>query len=312
MAGTHSKIAMVGAGLVGSTIAYTIAVRNLVSELVIIDINQEKAEGEALDIGHGLVALGEMNIHAGTYADIADSDIIIISAGMGRKPGETRLDLAKKNVGIIQSITKEIMKYYNGGVILCVSNPVDIVTYVVQKESGLPKEKVIGTGTSLDSARFRYLLSEKVGVDVKNVHGFMAGEHGDSQFAVWSSVNISGMSIDDYCAANNITFDKEELEKSVTLSGAEVIQKKGATYYAIASVAEYLCKAILNNQKAIHHVSCCLDGEYGLSNVCLSLPRVLDANGIHHTVAYNFTEDELAKFNHSAKQLQNMIESLGL
>lgn len=259
-----------------------------------------------------MVALGEMNIHAGTYADIADSDIIIISAGMGRKPGETRLDLAKKNVGIIQSITKEIMKYYNGGVILCVSNPVDIVTYVVQKESGLPKEKVIGTGTSLDSARFRYLLSEKVGVDVKNVHGFMAGEHGDSQFAVWSSVNISGMSIDDYCAANNITFDKEELEKSVTLSGAEVIQKKGATYYAIASVAEYLCKAILNNQKAIHHVSCCLDGEYGLSNVCLSLPRVLDANGIHHTVAYNFTEDELAKFNHSARQLQNMIESLGL
>ena len=173
----HSKICMIGAGMVGATSAFAIANHRIASELVIIDVNNEKAEGEAMDISHGLITMGSMNIHSGSYEDVKDSDIIVIAAGLGRKPGETRLDLAAKNIGIAKDIARNVMKFYNGGVILVVSNPVDILTYVILKETGLPANKVFGSGTVLDSARFRYMLSAKLGADIRNIHGFMARAH---------------------------------------------------------------------------------------------------------------------------------------
>ena len=215
----HSKICIIGAGSVGATIAFSLATRKMVSELVIIDVNTAKAEGEAMDISHGLVSMAEMNIYCGTYEDIADSDVIVVAAGLGRKPGETRLDLATKNVSIAKDVAANIMKHYNGGVILVVANPVDVLTYVIQKETGLPTGRVFGTGAVLDSARFRYLLGEKIGVDVKNIHGFIAGEHGDSQFAVWSTTQVGGMNLDSYCKKYGVMLDKAEIEKQViTLS----------------------------------------------------------------------------------------------
>ncbi|MCX7714742.1 MAG: L-lactate dehydrogenase [Clostridia bacterium] len=308
----HSKISIIGAGAVGATTAYSIVTQKLVSEVVIIDVNKDKAEGEAMDISHGLVAMEATNIHAGEYSDIVDSDIIIITAGIGRKPGETRLDLAKKNVGIAKDIAANIMKYYNGGVIMVVSNPVDIMTYVIQKESGLPAERVFGTGAALDSARFRYLLSEKIGVDLKNIHGFIAGEHGDSQFAVWSSVHISGMSLDSYCKKYNICIDREEIEKEVIYSGAEVIKRKGATYYAIASVVSELCNAILKNKKSIYNVSTILDESYGLDRICISTPSIVGINGVEKSILFDFSDDEFEKLAASVKQLKGMIDSLGI
>lgn len=306
----HSKITVIGAGAVGATIAYSLVMKNVASELVITDINMAKAEGEAMDISHGLSALGEMNVHAGEISDVADSDIIVISAGVGRKPGETRLDLAKKNVGIIEGITKNLMQYYNGGVIMVVSNPVDILTYVVQKVSGLPTGTVFGTGAVLDSARFRYLLSQKADVDVKNVHGFIAGEHGDSQFPVWSSVHISGMPLDIFCEAHGVNIDKAQIELDVRHSGAEVIKRKGATYYAIASMVSSICQVILKNQKAIYMTSTLIDGLYGIENVCLSLPSVLGIHGVERLLQFNFTEEEQQKLLYSADQIGKMIQSL--
>lgn len=306
----HSKIAVVGAGLVGATISYALAMKNLVSELVIIDINHDKAEGEAMDIREGLSVLGEMDVHCGEYSDVADSDIIIICAGVGRKPGETRIDLAKKNIGILEDVTRSIMKYYNGGVIMVVSNPVDILTYVVQKVSGLPDGLVFGTGAALDSARFRYLLSEKAEVDVKNVHGFIAGEHGDTQFPVWSSVHICGMEFDLYCKEHGLQVDKDEIETSVRNSGAEVIKRKGATYYAIASVVVSLCQAVVKNQKTLYHTTRMIHGLYGIDGVCLSLPNIIGIGGAERVIKFNFTEEEQEKLQKSAQHLKSVLKEL--
>jgi L-lactate dehydrogenase len=306
----RKKISVIGAGNVGATIAYSIAMRNMVSDLAIIDVMKHKAEGEAMDISHGLMAMGEMNIHSGEYEDVANSDIIILAAGVGRKPGETRLDLAKKNVDIIKDITQNVMKHYNGGAIMVVSNPVDVTTYIVTKESGLPIGAVFGTGTTLDSARFRYILSKRAGVDVKNVHGFMSGEHGDSQFAAWSSVHIAGMRLEDYCKETGLQIDRDAIENEVKYAGAEVIKRKGATFYAIASTVAALSQNVLKDQKSIHQTSVLVSGDYGLSDVCLSLPRVIGAGGAERTIHFNYTAGELAKLRHSAGQIQAILKQL--
>lgn len=303
----HTKISIIGSGAVGATLAYSIATRKLISELAIIDINSELAEGEAMDISHGLVTMEAMNIHGGDYSEITDSDVIIVTAGIGRKPGDTRLDLAKNNVGIARDIAANLVKYYNGGIVLVVSNPVDIITYVILKESGLPKEKIIGTGTMLDSARFRYLLSERVHVDVRNIHGFMAGEHGDSQFAVWSSVHIAGMTLDSYCAKRGLSIDKDEIEREVIRSGAEVIKRKGATYYAIAALAAELCNTIIKNKKSIYSVSTLLDGD-----VCLSMPCVIGIGGAEDVIPFDFTPEEEAKLANSKKTIRDFLDMLEL
>ena len=308
----QSKISIIGAGSVGATVAYSIATQKLVSELVIIDVNKDKAAGEAMDISHGLVTMDAMDIHCGDYSEIAGSDVIIVTAGLGRKPGETRLDLAAKNIVIAKDIAKNIMKYYDGGVVLVVANPLDVLTYVIRKESGLPAHAVVGTGTSLDSARFRYLLSEKLNVDARNIHGFMSGEHGDSQFAVWSSVHIAGMPIDAYCAKRGIALDKPVIEESVRKAGGEVICLKGATFYAIASVVAELSRGIIKNTRSVHNVSTLLTDYCGISDVCISVPTVLGINGAEEHIPYDYTEEELGKLRSSAKKMREFLDSLNV
>ena len=308
----HSKICIIGAGSVGATIAYSLASRKMVSELVIIDVNAAKAEGEALDISHGLVSMDAMNVHSGTYEDVKDSDVIVMAAGLGRKPGESRLDLAAKNISITKDVAANIMKHYNGGVILVVANPLDVLTYVMQKETGLPVGRVFGTGAILDSARFRYLISEKLGVNVKNIHGFIAGEHGDSQFAVWSAAQVAGMNLDSYCKKYKIELNKEEIEKDVTTAGAKVIKLKGATYYAIGSLTADLCSMIMQDKRSICSVSTMMQDYYGISDVCLSVPTVIGINGATQPILIDFSDEELAKLKKSADTLKEFIKNLNI
>jgi L-lactate dehydrogenase len=292
-----SKIAIIGAGFVGATTAYTIAISRLVQEIVLIDVNKDKAVGEAMDINHALCHMGQMHVSSGEYSDCADCDIIIITAGLNRKPGETRLDLAKKNVPVAKDITENIMKHYTRGVILVVTNPVDVLTYFIQKWSGLPLGRVLGCGTALDSARFRTLLNEKLNVDIANVHGYMIGEHGDSMVPLWSATNIAGQSYDKAFIARGLTplteEEKTELVQKVKTSGADVIKFKGATYYAIATVTANICETILKGRNTIKTVSSVIDGLYGIKDVALSLPSVVNKDGIAQVLRLDMTDSEL-------------------
>jgi len=310
-----SKIAIVGAGYVGAAVAYNVAINRTASEIVLIDVNNDKAMGEALDINHGLCHLGQMNIHAGDYSECANCDVIIITAGLNRKPGETRLDLANKNVPIAKSITENIMKYYNHGIIVVVANPADILTYLIQKWSGLPASKVIGTGTALDSARFRFYLAQKLNVDIQNVHGYIIGEHGDSQVPVWSATQIAGQSIDIYCESLGISLCQAEKEEIVTKTkngGAEVIKLKGATYFAIAGIVENIVEAIIKDKNSIKTVASAINGPYGISGVALSLPSVINLNGIDGIIRYRLTPSEEAALEKSAKTLKDFIAQISI
>jgi L-lactate dehydrogenase len=308
-----SKIAIIGAGFVGASIAYNVAIRRTVSEIVLIDINQDKAKGEALDINHGLCHMEQMNIHAGNYADCADSDIIVITAGLNRKPGETRLDLANKNLPIAKDITENIMKYYKNSILLVVSNPADILTYLITKWSGLPASKVIGTGTSLDSARFRYYLANKLGVDVHNVHGYVIGEHGDTQVPLWSATQIAGQSVDEFCIETGATctdVDKKEIVERTRNGGAEVIRLKGATYYAIAGTVENIIEAILGNKNSIKTVASVIDGPFGIHDVAISLPALINSEGIGSIIRYNITKEEEAALAKSAAAMRSFLDQV--
>lgn len=291
-----SKIAIIGAGFVGAAAAYTIALNQLVQEIVLIDVNKEKATGEAMDIIHGLCHMGQMNVYAGDYSDCADCDIIIVTAGLNRKPGETRLDLAKKNVPIAKEITASIMKHYTRGVILVVANPVDVLTYLIQKWSGLPNGRVMGTGTALDSSRFRTLLNEKLNVDIANVHGYIIGEHGDAMLPLWSTTNVAGQSYDESFIARGLTpltdEEKTELLTKVKTGGADVIKYKGATYFAIAAVTTNICSAILKNQNAIKTVASVIEGPFGIHDVALSLPSVVNRDGVTQVLDLKLTDSE--------------------
>jgi len=305
-----SKIAIIGAGNVGAAVAYNVAINRTASEIVLIDINNDKAIGEALDINHGLCHLGQMNIHAGDYADCANCDVIVITAGLGRKPGETRLDLANKNIPIAKSITENIMKYYNHGVIVVVSNPADVLTFMIPKWSGLPAGKVIGTGTALDSARFRFYIAEKMHVDIQNVHGYIIGEHGDSQVPVWSATQIAGQSIDLYCEFLNLTFcdlEKDEIVTKTRSGGSDVIKLKGATYFAIAGTVENLIESIIKDKNSIKTVATVIDGPYGIHGIALSLPSIINLNGVDGIIRYRLTPAEEAALQNSASKLKDFI-----
>ena len=308
-----SKVAVVGSGSVGASIAFAMSIKQLCSELILIDINQDKAEGETMDINHGLPFLGQMSVRPGDYCDCADCDVIVMTAGMPRKPGETRLDLARKNVALGKEITENIMKYYNGGVILVVSNPVDVMTYMVSKWSGLPKGRVIGSGTVLDSARFRYLLSERLDIDVKNVHGYIIGEHGDSQLPAWSATNIAGLSIDDYCKTSGIEFDdadRIQIIEATKKAGAEIIKRKGATYYAIAIAVNTIVESILKGTSTIRTVGTVLSGEYGISDVVVNVPSIVGADGVERILELELDEQELRFLRHSAEQVKKVLEQV--
>jgi L-lactate dehydrogenase len=308
-----TKVAIIGAGAVGASIAFAMSINQLCSDLVLIDVNHSKALGEAMDINHGLPFLGQMKVRAGDYADCKDCDVIIITAGIPRKPGETRLDLARKNVELGRTITENIMKHYTQGVILVVSNPVDVMTYMISKWAKLPAGRVIGSGTVLDSARFRYLLSQKMKVDIRNVHGYIIAEHGDSQIPAWSATNIAGLSVEDYCRTTGITFtdeDKAEIAEQVKSAGAEIIKNKGATYYGIAIAINTIVESILKSTSTIRTVGCVVNGPYGLHDVVINVPCVLGAEGIERVLELDLTADEMALLQHSANQVRQIINQI--
>ncbi|HEY5586446.1 MAG TPA: L-lactate dehydrogenase [Ruminiclostridium sp.] len=304
------KVAVIGAGFVGASAAYAMSINNLVTELVLIDVNKEKAYGEALDISDGLSFCGNMAVYSGGYSDVKNCDVIVITAGAARKPGETRLDLAKKNTSIMKSIVTEVMKYYNHGVILSVSNPVDVLAYMTQKWSGLPASKVIGSGTVLDSARFRTLLSKALDVDVANVHGYIIGEHGDSQLPLWSATHIAGTQFDAYVKASGLSIDKEALFSEVKAAGATIIKNKGATYYGIALSINRIVESILKDFNTIMPIGTVLDGQYGIKDVLVNVPTIVGGSGAERVLELNITDAELQLLRHSAEQVKAIINEI--
>jgi L-lactate dehydrogenase len=301
-------VAIIGSGFVGSSVAFAMALNSLANEIVLIDVNKEKAFGEAMDINHGISYVGQMKIYSGDYSDCKDCDVIVVTAGCNRKPGETRLDLAKKNVKIAKEITENIMKYYNTGVILVVSNPVDVLTYMIHKWSGLPNGVVIGSGTVLDSARFRYFISEKLDVDVRNVHGYMIGEHGDSQFPYWSATHVAGKKLED----NSLLSDeiKQAIVADVKQAGATIIKNKGATYYAIAIAINRIVESILKDQNTIMTVGSVINDFYGIDDVVLSLPCVVNHSGISKYFSISMTDIEIAGLKNSAQQIKLVLDEV--
>lgn len=310
-----TKITVIGAGFVGATTAYTLLLSGLSSELVLIDINKEKTEGEVMDMNHGMPFVRPVRIYQGDYSDCAGSDIIIITAGANQKPGETRIDLVHKNAAIFKSIIAEIVKYNTDCILLVVTNPVDILTYVTWKISGFPKNKVIGSGTVLDTARFRYLLGDHVGVDTRNVHAYIIGEHGDTEVATWSLTNIAGIPMDAYCEkchkCEGETY-KEDIYQNVKTAAYQIIERKGATYYAVALAVRRIVEAILRDENSILTVSSLLEGQYGLSEVALSLPSIVNNNGIDRILDVPLSEEEIKALQNSGNSLKDIIRQLSL
>ena len=309
------KAAVIGCGFVGSATAFTLMQSRLFSELVLLDVNMEKADGEAKDIAHGIPFAGQMKIYAGTYDDAADAAIIIITAGANQKPGETRLDLVQKNTAIYQSIIPEIVKRDFGGILLIVSNPVDILTYVALKLSGLPENRVLGSGTVLDTARLKYALGEHLGVDSRSVHSFIIGEHGDSEIAAWSSTNVSGIPLNDFCEMRgNFNHDAamDAIAEKVKNSAYEIISKKQATYYGIAMSVKRICECIVRNERSILPVSAMMHGEYGIEDITLSMPAIVGIGGVETHVPIALSEEEAKKLVESAKKLKEVAKGLKL
>ena len=307
------KAAVIGCGFVGSATAFTLMQSRLFSELVLLDVNMEKADGEAKDIAHGIPFAGQMKIYAGTYDDAADAAIIIITAGANQKPDETRLDLIHKNVEIYKQIIPEIVKRDFGGILLIVSNPVDILTYVALKLSGLPENRVLGSGTVLDTARLKYALGEHLGVDSRSVHSFIIGEHGDSEIAAWSSTNVSGIPLNDFCEMRghfNHDAAMDAIAEKVKNSAYEIISKKQATYYGIAMSVKRICECIVRNERSILPVSAMMHGEYGIEDITLSMPAIVGIGGVETHVPIALSEEEAEKLVESAKKLKEVAKGL--
>ncbi len=305
------KAAIIGCGFVGSAAAFALMQSGLFSELVLIDANAAKAEGEALDISHGLPFARPMDIHAGTYAEIADAAVIIVTAGANQKPGETRLDLVKKNVAIMRGIMDQLRPLNCQGILLIVANPVDILTQAAVRYSGLPENRVIGSGTVLDTARLKYLLGEHLAVDSRSVHAFIIGEHGDSEIAAWSSANISGIPLNSFCEMRG-HFDHQaamhRIAESVKNSAYEIIEKKQATYYGVAMALKRICEAIIRDEKSILPVSSMLHGFYGIDGVVLSLPGIVGKDGMEGLVPIHLSESEQRALVLSAEKLKAVAE----
>lgn len=312
-----NKITVIGSGNVGATIAYTLTVQGIASEIVMIDLNQEKSLGEALDIRQGVSFCAPATVYAGDYANAAGSDIVVITSGMARKPGQSRLDLAQANVDIIKSIADKIVPVCPDATYVIVSNPVDILTYVFLKHTGLPQERVIGSGTVLDTARLRSRISEYYSVNQKNVHAYVLGEHGDSSFVPWSLANISNVPVETFKDALQTKdaypeFVLDEVEEYMRKSGARVIQRKGATFYAVSISVCHICKCLLSGIDTTLTVSTLLNGEYGLDDVCLSLLNVVGDKGAHAKIMLPLNEEELAKLHNSAKVLKDLMAGLNI
>ena len=307
------KCAVIGCGFVGSTTAYTLMKSQIFSEIVLIDIDRKKAEGEASDINHSIPFISPMEIYAGEYSDIADASIIVITAGANQKPGETRLDLLNKNTQIFSSIISNIIRYNTEGIILVVTNPVDLLTYVTLKTSGFPKNRIIGTGTVLDTARLKYLVGKHFEVDPRNIHTFIIGEHGDSELPVWSSANISGIDLNRYCKTCNKNCDIDILNnlfKEAKTSAYKIIDAKGATYYAIAESVKKIVSSIVMNENTVLPVSSLAEGHYGLNEICLGLPSIVGANGVKEILEIPLDDNELFLLQESARKIKAIVDSL--
>lgn len=299
-----TRIVVIGVGAVGATTAYTLLLRGRMDELVLIDSNKAKALGDALDMNHGMPFLGHAEVWAGDYPDCADADIIIITAGAAQKPGETRIDLLKRNVAIFESITTEVLKYNKDGILLIASNPVDVMSYFTWRKSAWPSHRVIGSGTLLDSARFRYLIGEKLQIDPRSVHAHIIGEHGDSELPLWSLANIAGTGI------NISEEDKQDIFAHTRDAAYEIIQAKGATYYAIALALDRICTAILRNEAAVLNVSTLLNDYHGISEVYLGVPCVVDRSGVREVLKLEITGAEKELLEKSADKLKGLIKDL--
>ena len=313
MAVNNRKVAVVGLGFVGSASAFALMQSGLFSEMVLVNRDMSKAEGEALDISHGLPFAKPMKIYAGTYDDIVDAAVIVITSGAGQKPGETCLDLVRKNVEVYRSIIPEIAKRNCEGILLIVSNPVDILTSAAVKLSGFPENRVFGSGTVLDTARLKYLLGEHLNVDSRSVHAFIIGEHGDSEIAAWSSANVSGVPLHNFCEMRG-HFEHEkamyEIAEGVKNSAYEIIEKKKATYYGIAMSVKRICEAIVRDEKSILPISSIQHGQYGIEGVALSMPAVVGKNGVETLVPIELNEAEQTALRHSADTLRQVLNEV--
>lgn len=307
------KAAIIGCGFVGSSSAFALMQSGLFSEIVLIDSDVERAEGEALDISHGMPLAKPVRIYAGNYDDASDAAIIIVTAGANQKPDETRLDLVKKNIAIFRSVIPEIPKRNYQGIILVVANPVDILTYAAVKFSGLSPKRVIGSGTVLDTARLKYLLSEHLNVDSRSVHTYIIGEHGDSEFAAWSSANVSGVPLFDFCKMRGHTNYEEathDIESKVRNSAYEIIKRKHATYYGIAMSVKRICEAIIRDEKSVLPVSSLIDNVYGIRDVALSMPAIIGKDGVEDIMPIRLSYEEQNRLQTSAEVLKGVINEI--
>lgn len=311
-----AKLTVIGTGNVGSTIAYTLAVTGAVSEVVMIDLNQKKAQGEAMDIRQGMPFCGPISIYAGDYDDAVDSDIVVITCGVARRPGQSRLELAQTNVDILKGIIPEITRVAPGAVYIIVSNPVDILTYVFCRCSDVPHNRIIGSGTILDTARLRTRLSEWYDINQSNVHAMVLGEHGDSSFIPWSQISVANVPIAQFrevAAGRDCThpeLDRAEVEEYVRRSGARVIERKGATFYAVSAAVCHICKCLRFELDSSMTVSTMLDGEYGIRGVCLSTMTAVGAGGVRGKIIQPLTDGELEQLHRSADALRAVIAGL--
>jgi len=318
MVNRHShptRIAIVGTGHVGATFAYALLLGGLVAEIVLMDVNRAKAEGEVMDLNHTVPFAHPTRIWAGNYPDCAEAIVTVLAAGAAQKPGETRLDLVKKNATIFRQIVPEVVRHNPHGLLLIATNPVDVLTYTTWKLSGLPARQVIGSGTILDTARFRYLLSHYFGVDPRSVHAFIIGEHGDSEVPVWSLANIAGMRLPDFCAAQGLDYNQvvmEDIFRQTRDAAYQIIERKGATYYAVAAGLMRIVEAILRDQSTVLSVSSLIEDYYGVSDVCLSLPAVVNRSGVERVLKLDLSPQEIEGLRRSAEVLKATFAQLKL
>ena len=312
---TPVRVAVIGMGNVGATFAYALLLSGLAAEIVLIDVNRAKAEGEAMDLNHTEPFAHPTSIWASDYSDCATAAVVVVTAGAAQHPGETRLDLVKRNADIFSKIIPEVAKYCPEGILLVATNPVDVLTYLALKLSGMPPQRVIGSGTILDTARFRHLLSEHFNVDPRSVHAHIIGEHGDSEVPVWSLANIAGMRLPEFAKASGVPYEEEKMDdifKQTRDAAYAIIQRKGATYYAVAAGLMRLVEAILRDQHTILSVSSSMTGAYGITDICLSLPTIVNRGGVQRVLHLELNPSEQAGLRHSAEILKNTIRSLGL
>ena len=307
------KVVIIGAGSVGTTLAYTLQITGVATELVLIDSNHELAEGQVMDMNHGLPFVPPVHILAGEYPDCQGADVIVLTAGAPMKPGETRLDLVDRNAQIVRRIMDSITPYTREALLLVVTNPVDIMTYVVAKHSGLPLRRVIGSGTVLDSARFRYLLGRHCTIDAHNVHAYVIGEHGDSEVLLWSQVRMAGTSLElfcKHCTGRCVSLDKTGITEAVKNSAYHIIEAKGSTNFGVALAATKIVEAVIRDENSVLTVSIMLNGEYGLNGCCLSVPCIVNKTGVSRIVEAELDPIERNEFIQSAEVLKNICRGV--